>query len=1297
MDTDDHVETIHDRFRYLEVLAEGQLHKPELVDRLNVSRSTVDRAIRELENAGFVEKGKGGYTATLTGRIAYERHRTYRREVDALVDAQRVLDPLPAAVEFDVDAITGAESILGTEQTPYQPREAMADTIRDAETYRAVLPTLPDPKHLRQLYEHVVTQGNPAELILPRELLDPLREELPVRLPVMADSDGFSLFVGDVPEFGVMRTGAGAESTVSTLVFTSGGNLHGLMRNRSPEAVAWADRFLNECRSAATEETGQFADDAGTPPDGGVRLATAGEIREGSAPESRLVTLEREGFVRLDRDFLADRSIVDPASSWRAGLDLPAVQAGYAVERTDGTDDERSFDQSVVDRLRDGNDCVIVGPPGSGKSTVCKRIACEWYRDGSPVFYRESGTGRPFDSTDALIAAVRESDGRPLIVVEDAVRAETVAIYDAMATMEGEAAVFLLDARRSEWQDPPVTLDPETESRRHAVETVAIPPLSEADYERIVDRFERTVGRSIAVPLERLRAEISTEAQSDEAAPDEVLLLLHRLSLYADPLNESVTNLEEDVAAVYDDLAAAGDLELDVGVLVNVLNAAGIEIRPGYVHSIADPGHHDAVREAIERLTDRVLFPESDGSYRTVHESWSVAFLDHLLETAGADAASERFGRVLTAFLSLADDRSCRERIADVVDDVEDVAAGPDKWVEDVIERVYALGRERPKLASLYGPAEAPCIELPNACPQRTRLETTNWLGEMFVDGGQYDRGETVLERQLEQLAGAEEPTLEAEARFQLGIVATERSEHERARQLFERALELAQAVENLTLVASVHRSLGKIAVDQAEYDTARDHTETALEIARNAGSRTVEGSCLNQLGLITWRRGESPRAKEYYDRALEVARDNGNRTGEANCLRNHGLISYDMGEYDEAREYCEQALEITRSIGDRKNQAANLELLGVIARQRGNYGRAAESFEGALEIDREMGNHQGEVTSLNNVGNVAVFRGDFERARKCFEKALEIARDIDFPTGAGTSLTNLGSLFVQRGVYDEAREFHEQALELARETGERRPETDRLDNLGTIARRQGHYQEAEAYHRQAVEIARDIEYRTGEANNLIGLGAVVAERGPDTDAGEHLEAGLEIAREVGNPEMEIDARRHLAALARKRGEYDRTRDHLDAALDADIDDMDPSQLGQLRLELAQLAFDRDDLESAREHLETALEAFGEIETPHWLGRCRTLQGRIASAADDEDGARERWRSALETFEEIGAQQDALAVLECLVELEYSGGETERAREWCGRARSLLNDAPEPVVTLHEEWVEQYSVSLEEE
>jgi predicted transcriptional regulator len=353
-----------------------------LVDEMDLSRSTINRAIAELGEAGFVEETSAGITATLAGRLAVDRLDVFQTELGDLVAADAVVDPLPADVSLTTDAIVGAQAVLATDPMPYQPLELVHDELVDADRYQALLPVLDDPRHVRLLYEHVVTEGREANLVVTPPVFETFRKEFPRRMAAMAKAEEFRVSVtADLPPFAVCCVEDGTDRSVAIVVFTDTGTVHGAVLNDTDDAVEWAADSFETAAGAATDRTAALvADtDGGTVTDSlGVGLASRGQ--------SLSVPLERDGFIRLDTTYFGNKPIADPETAWRAGLSLVEVHTGYAVKRTHDADDvgaktgpAESVTERLMSTLADGTDCVVVGPPGAGKSTLCKRVACAWY------------------------------------------------------------------------------------------------------------------------------------------------------------------------------------------------------------------------------------------------------------------------------------------------------------------------------------------------------------------------------------------------------------------------------------------------------------------------------------------------------------------------------------------------------------------------------------------------------------------------------------------------------------------------------------------------------------------------------------------------------------------------------------------------------------------------------------------------------------------------------------------------------------------------------------------------------
>ncbi|WP_049972494.1 hypothetical protein [Haladaptatus cibarius] len=92
---------------------------------------------------------------------------------------------------------------------------------------------------------------------------------------------------------------------------------------------------------------------------------------EGGVSDSRTTNPHLEGFQQLSSvDFEATR---DVKRCWRIGFDFADVRAGYAFERRSRDDESETVVDDLRARLLAGDDVVVLGRPGSGKSTTCKQ------------------------------------------------------------------------------------------------------------------------------------------------------------------------------------------------------------------------------------------------------------------------------------------------------------------------------------------------------------------------------------------------------------------------------------------------------------------------------------------------------------------------------------------------------------------------------------------------------------------------------------------------------------------------------------------------------------------------------------------------------------------------------------------------------------------------------------------------------------------------------------------------------------------------------------------------------------
>lgn len=1123
---------VGDRVEFLELLDEvGPAETRDIVNRVDHSRSTVTRVLRALQEVSLIAKGDGGYRVTPAGVMATEQHRQYETEMNAVLQAKDVLSALSDPGALPAELVVDAAIIRPEANVPVRSLEAVSDQIRAANTVQAYLPTLVDTHLLRVWYHTVVSEGADSDLFADPELLTVLKGEYPGLLAEMATADGFAAGTVDGPEYGLVRTEHSDRTVVSVVIYESGHTVRGVVRADSTAAVNWADRQFADLAADADDATVDLRSLHTATADGiGI---VAGDTGQAGGPESGVPTAEgglpldlhEEGFRRLSETYFEARGDVPPEVSWRTGFTLADVRAGHAAERRGA--DGRSLTDRLVDGLRSGTGHAVLGPPGSGKSTVCKQVACAWYdRDLGPVLYHGQ-TDTAFESTALLETVLRRVDGHALVVVEDAVRDRADAVFEVMDVFEDADDVsFLLEAREEEWQTTGEAID-RGAHRRRAVTELRVPPLDEADCRRLVGTFTSLVDGAVDVTGEQLfkRVEAGRSTQAEATVPTgDALVAQHHLSQAhvqsggfdgETPAAGAPTALDEDVRRTVERLdAQASSLPLDLAVLANTLNAAGVPVAPEYLAALA-PAEWPDFEDALSQLTGTVIFDPvgtpagRSAPYRTRHTAWSERFLTHLCE-ASPQRARERFGECLSALLALTADPERRSQIERRVPPgtyVHRIEVDPGNWVAEVVERVFELGLTVPALAPLFGETDDDPLTVPEGCADpELRLRQAYWRGRLNRRAGNLDRARREFRALREsaesgpvadrsgpvpvapgvtgghhgpdrELAG-ESPEIrrrhwQAVATVELGAVARHCGDLETAEHQHEESLEMFQALEDRYSEALVRKQLGNVAFKRGDIQAAAGHYEDSLAYFQEVGDTVGEAELLHNLGLVAASRGDLSAAEDQLERSLDSYQGASERYFRANVLLNLAHITRDRDDLDTAERHAKRGLALCQEIGSRRREAIAFRRLGSIERKRGMLDAAADHLEESLSGVRQVGDRQEEAHTLERLGAVARERGELDAAADHLERALDLYREIGDRHGEATTLVERGHLAHERDCDQQARSCYAEAAEWTIETGSV-DAFDAVRNLVDVCERLDDLEAAAEWCDRAVSFAED-------------------------------------------------------------------------------------------------------------------------------------------------------------------------------------------------------------------------------
>jgi len=246
----DVIDLVTRRVDTLERLDGAVADKAALAADLSVSRSTVDRALRELEGAGFVTRVDGGYTVSASGRLAVRSYREFVDALDAVGDAGPLLAELPADAPISLDAVRGGTVHRSQPPTPYRPVERLTELVTAADEFRGLVAAVTTPESVERVAAALLDGDVRAEIVLASRVADHLRSSYP---DVVGDAaaTGVDVYETEALPFGLALTRDGDAERVAVAVYGPESELRGIVVNDSPAAVEWGEATFERYRRAA--------------------------------------------------------------------------------------------------------------------------------------------------------------------------------------------------------------------------------------------------------------------------------------------------------------------------------------------------------------------------------------------------------------------------------------------------------------------------------------------------------------------------------------------------------------------------------------------------------------------------------------------------------------------------------------------------------------------------------------------------------------------------------------------------------------------------------------------------------------------------------------------------------------------------------------------------------------------------------------------------------------------------------------------------------------------------------------
>jgi len=240
------------RETFLDRLAEGPIEKPALVSDLDVSRSTVDRAIKELRIEGLVERRDDGFALTHYGEVSFRCYRQFVRGVHTVRRSRESLQHLPPSIDLPPAFFRGGTILSARDGDEHKPTAFLRDLLADADELWTVTES-PHFELISLAHRRVVEEGMRFNLIHSPDTVERLRIHYPDVLESTLRSGYLDLYMSeDVPPFGLIKAIAERE-TVVLVLYGQKGEAETVVITETCTASTRFDEFFRKQRSKSSK------------------------------------------------------------------------------------------------------------------------------------------------------------------------------------------------------------------------------------------------------------------------------------------------------------------------------------------------------------------------------------------------------------------------------------------------------------------------------------------------------------------------------------------------------------------------------------------------------------------------------------------------------------------------------------------------------------------------------------------------------------------------------------------------------------------------------------------------------------------------------------------------------------------------------------------------------------------------------------------------------------------------------------------------------------------------------------
>lgn len=239
------------RVGVLRALGERPCERRKLATATDTPRSTLGRALGELEDRGWIERDGRVYEITTAGSLVLERFVPLLDTVSVLQNLGDAVELLPLdETELDVEDLVDARFVTPTQMDPTAPFDYGIEKLQEATRFRCVARTAP-VRYVEAIHEGVMTERFTAECVLDGTYIADLGDDHESSERWRKISDTPSTVRGsEEPIPFVLLV---LDDTVHLWLCDENGENQGLLESTNSAVISWAsatvDRYLERSRA----------------------------------------------------------------------------------------------------------------------------------------------------------------------------------------------------------------------------------------------------------------------------------------------------------------------------------------------------------------------------------------------------------------------------------------------------------------------------------------------------------------------------------------------------------------------------------------------------------------------------------------------------------------------------------------------------------------------------------------------------------------------------------------------------------------------------------------------------------------------------------------------------------------------------------------------------------------------------------------------------------------------------------------------------------------------------------------